>query len=255
MRKVDYRWAWKAWALAQTARTCWTQIELDQQAAPSKQTIKQSPTIYLIALGGNSFSNQLYCFERDWKAKYNKVSEFQSHKFWSRKKLFLETHSTSCQVELLKKEKRKLGESQVRFPDSLHSSGDISDFYAWQMWKIMKFLHVWSNFQNSPHYRCGEIWNVYMWSNFKVLHMIHVKFLHMLNNIKIFHMTDMIQSEIPHVELFKISTMPQMAGYGTLWTLIASHSRPTCPMSHVHFSYVEYVAWHHIGSQIPLHSG
>ena len=136
-------------------------------------------------------------------------------------------------ARLKKRKKRKLGESLVRFPDSLHSSGDISDFYAWQMWKIMKFLHVWSNFQNSPHYRCGEIWKVYMWSNFKVLHMIHVKFFHMLNNIKIFHITDMIQSEIPHVELFKISTMPQMTGY-TLNThcfaFTTNLSHVSCPL-------------------------
>ena len=27
------------------------------------------------------------------------------------------------------------------------SCGDISDFYAWQMWRILKFLHMWSNFK------------------------------------------------------------------------------------------------------------
>ena len=56
----------------------------------SRQLLQSKPftTIYLIALWGNSFSNQMYSFERDWKAKYNKVSECQSHKLWSRKIVF-----------------------------------------------------------------------------------------------------------------------------------------------------------------------
>ena len=37
------------------------------------------------------------------------------------------------------------------------SCGEISDFYAWQMWRILKFLHMWSNikflvmWKMSPH--------------------------------------------------------------------------------------------------------
>ena len=42
----------------------------------------------------------------------------------------------------------------MRYAETNLSCGEISDFYAWQMWKILKYLHVWSNL----HLSTWQMW-------------------------------------------------------------------------------------------------
>ena len=52
------------------------------------------------------------------------------------------------------------------------SCGEISMFYTWQMWRNLKFHHMWINFT-------WQMWRnlkfLHMWSNFKCLHMTDVE--------------------------------------------------------------------------------
>ena len=65
--------------------------------------------------------------------------------------------------------------SQVRYVEKNLSCGEISNLYAWQMWRNLKFLHMWSNLkflhmtdveksEVSPHLACvwcGECLYIY----------------------------------------------------------------------------------------------
>ena len=74
--------------------------------------------------------------------------------------------------------------SQIRYVEKNLSCGEISNLYAWQMWRNLKFLHMWSNFK--------FLHIVEMWRN--------LTFLHMLSNFKFLHMTDVEKSEVsPHL--------------------------------------------------------
>ena len=74
--------------------------------------------------------------------------------------------------------------SQVRYVEKKLSCGEISNLYAWQMWRNLKFLNMWSNFK--------FLHIVEMWRN--------LTFLHMLSNFKFLHMTDVEKFEVsPHL--------------------------------------------------------
>ena len=65
--------------------------------------------------------------------------------------------------------------SQIRYVEKNLSCGEISNLYAWQMWRNLKFIHMWSNLkflhmtdveksEVSPHLACvwcGECLYIY----------------------------------------------------------------------------------------------